>query len=280
MFKPLHPGHAIHSVIFRLTGDGAIGQHEQATLDDGYQKYLKAALPSERSAQQMVVAAVGPTPPEGTVPLEPKLYADFARTGEAAWWMEVVGPVITVGCSQYGGWSSTRAKACKLLRGLGKTLGAGHPLAQIRSVELTYQNLFTWDGPGRDSDPKLVIHGDQIPKKAERSKEWNRSEGWVNDIQECRVLERFQIAAELYRHGNRINPVIQIVTSAMWGYGENPKRLDLETAFGTLDSNFQSTCDGRAIFEDLHERSHGIIRPLVTNEIADLIGLPQPRAPK
>ena len=234
MFKPLHQDHAIHSVTFRLTGDGAIGQHEQATLDDGYQKYLKAALPSERSAQQMVVAAVGPTPPEGPAPLEPKLYADFARTGQAVWWMEIVGPTITVGCSQYGGWSSMRTKACELLRRLGKTLGSGHPLAQIRSVELTYQNLFISDEPSRDSDPKSAIHEDQIPKKAERSKEWNHSEGWVNDVQECRILERFQIAAELHKHGNRINPVIQIVTSAMWGYGENSKRLDLETAFGTL----------------------------------------------
>ena len=89
MFKPLHQDHAIESVILRLTGSGEMTEHERSILDEGYEKYWKAVLPTVNQAPVMEIA-MGPMPlVEGRVkPLAPTHYVEFMRTGKAAWWME------------------------------------------------------------------------------------------------------------------------------------------------------------------------------------------------
>lgn len=86
-------------------------EHERARLEEGYEKYWKAALPTVQQAQIMEIA-VGPTPlVDGRPkPLAPTQYIEFMRTGKAAWWMEVAGPNITIGCAQYGGWTALAKK--------------------------------------------------------------------------------------------------------------------------------------------------------------------------
>ena len=277
MFKPLHPDHAIESVILRLTGSGQLTEPERAILDGGYEKYWKAVLPSVNQAQVMEIA-MGPTPlVEGRVkPLAPTQYVEFMRTGEAAWWMEIAGPTITIGCAQYGGWKGVSRKACELFACLGKTLGSTHPLAQIRSAELTYQDLLVWHGNDDAYDPKLAIREGRIPTRAAKSKEWHLGEGWVEDPKGERVLERFQIGAELRQDGSRIHPVIQVTTTAIWGFGGTSPRLKLDRAFGNIQSVDGKDNDGRAVYDGLHGRTLALFGSLITEEIAGRIGLRQP----
>ena len=121
MFKPLHQDHAIESVTFRLTGSGEMAEHERTILDGGHEKYWKPVLPSVNQAQVLEIA-LGPTPLVDGRPkrLAPTQYVEFTRTGQAAWWMEIAGTMITVGCTQYGGWQSASEKAYGLFDGLGK----------------------------------------------------------------------------------------------------------------------------------------------------------------
>ena len=276
MFKPLHPDHAIESVILRLTGSGQMAEQERAILDGGHKKYWKAALPSVNRTQVMEVA-LGPTPAVDArqKPLAPTRYVEFMRTGKPAWWMEISGATITVGCAQYEGWKSVSQKAYGLFDGLGKTLGSAHPLAQIRSAELTYQDLFIWHGPSDAYDPKLAIREERIPKQAENSKEWHLGEGWVKGAQEERILERFQIGAELRRRGDQTRPIIQIVTTATWGFGATNATLRLDRAFGNIHSVDRGASDGRAVYNKLHTRTHALFGTLVTEEVAERIGLRQ-----
>ena len=115
MFVPLHRDHAIETVILRLTGSGEMAEHERPNLDGGYEKYWKVILPVVKQAQMMEIA-MGPLPiVEGAPkPLAPTQYIEFMRTGKAAWWMEIAGPTVTVGCAQYSGWKSARRKAYEL----------------------------------------------------------------------------------------------------------------------------------------------------------------------
>ena len=277
MFKPVHQDHAIESVILRLTGGGEMMEHERANLDEGYEKYWKAVLPTVSQGQVMEIA-MGPTPlVDGRPkPLAPTHYVEFMRTGKAAWWMEIAGPTITIGCAQYGGWKSVSSKACELFASLGKTLGNTHPLAQIRSAELTCQDLLVWHGADETYDPKLAIRESRIPERARNSKEWHIGEGWIEDPEGERILERFQIGAELRREGSRIRPIIQVVTTAIWGFGEISARLKLDRAFGNIQSVDGKNNDGRAVYEGLHRRTNALFGNLITEEMAGRIGLGQP----
>ena len=277
MFEPLHRDHAIESVILQLTGSGEMMEHERANLDEGYEKYWKATLPAV-SRTQVVEIAMGPTPLVDGRPklLAPTRYAEVMRTGKAAWWMEIAGPTITVGCAQYGGWQSVSGKACELFAGVGKTLGNAHPLAQIRSAELTYRDLFVWRGADDAYDPKLAVREMRIPVKARNSKEWHTGEGWVEDSDEGRILERFQIGAELRAEGNRASPIVEVVTTAIWGVGATGARLRLDRAFGNIHPVGGSDGNGRSVYDRLHERTHTLFGSLITEEIAGRIGLNQP----
>ena len=277
MFKPLHPDHAIESVILRLTGSGELTEPERAILDGGYEKYWKPVLPSVNQAPVMEIA-MGPTPlvEDRVKPLAPTQYVEFMRTGQAAWWMEIVGPTITIGCAQYGGWKSVSRKACELFASLGKTLGSTHALAQIRSAELTYQDLLVWHGDDDAYDPKLAIREERIPAKARRSKVWHLGEGWVEDPEGERILERFQIGAELRGEGSRVHPVIQVTTTAIWGFGGTSARLKLDRAFGNIQSVDGKDSDGRAVYDGLHGRTHTLFGSLIAEEIASRLGLSQP----
>lgn len=274
MFRPLHQDHAIESVNFRLTGSGEMGEHERTVLDGGHEKYWKPVLPSVNRAQVLEIA-MGPTPlVDGRPkPLAPTQYVEFMRTGQAAWWMEIAGTTITVGCAQYGGWKSVSQKAYGLFDGLGKTLGNAHPLAQIRSAELTYQDLFIWDGASDAYDPRLAIKKERIPEEARHSKEWHLGQGWVLDPEGERTLERFQVGAELRREGEQMRPIIQVVTTAIWGFGATSATLRLDRAFGNIHSVDRKEDDGRDVYDQLHRRTHALFGTLITEEIAERIGL-------
>ena len=273
MFQPLHEDHSVESVIFRLTGSGEMTEHERGHLDAGYQKYWKTVLPRVTQAQVMEIA-MGPTPlVDGRPkPLAPTQYVEFMRTGKAAWWMDIAGATITVGCAQYGGWTSASKKAYELFSSVGKTLGNTHPLAQIRSMELTYQDIFIWKGTDDAYDPELAIRKDRIPAKTRKSKEWHTGEGWVDDPAGERVLERFQVGAELRGEGDA---VIQVVTTAIWGFGATSTRLNLDRAFGSIHAVGDKR-DGRAICESLHGRTHALFGSPITEGVAARIGLNQP----
>lgn len=278
MFMPLHQDHAIESVIFRLTGSGEMTEHERPILNEGYEKFWKAVLPKVNQAQVMEIA-MAPTllGEEAPKPLAPTQYVEFMRTGKAAWWMEIAGPTITVGCAQYGGWNSASNKAYELFASLGKTLGSLHPLAEIRSVELTYQDLLVWNAATKDYDPKIAIREGRIPAKARESKEWHLGEGWVEDPAGERILERFQIGAELRGGQSQRRPIVQVVTTAIWGFGATSARLKLSRAFGNIQSVDGKDNDGRAIYDGLHQRTHTLFGSLITDDVAGRIGLSDPR---
>lgn len=281
MFQPLHRDHAIETVILRLTGSGQMTEHERASLDAGYEKYWKAVLPTVRQGHVMEIA-VGPTPlvDDRPKPLAPTQYIEFKRTGQAAWWMEISGRTITIGCAQYGGWKSVSNKAYELFASVGKVIGQYHPIAQICSAELTYQDRFVWHGSESNYDPTLAIREEGIPAKAGTSKMWHKGEGWIEDPDEERILERFRIGAELHTEGQKACPIVKVETTAIWGFGETTARLRLDRAFGKIHSVDENEKNGRDVYDELHQRLHALFRNLITEEIATRIGMNQPEGKK
>lgn len=274
MFKPLHHDHSIESVIFRLHGKGGMMEHERLNLQNGYEAYWKSVLP--RSSQAHVMEfAIGPTPLVDGLPkpLAPTTYTECLRNGNAAWWMEIAGPVITIGCTQYSDWERVSSKVFELFNALAKTLSSDHPLAMICSAELTYVNILRWDGTEQEYNPRLAIQESRVPRKALNLKEWHLSEGWLDDPERERILERFQISAELQRDGSRVDSIIRVETTAIWGFGETETRLKLNRAFDKIQEVGGEFTDGRAKYNELHRRVKSLFGTLITKDLADRIEL-------
>ena len=259
-----------------------MAEHERPHLDKGYEKYWKAVLPSASKGELIAEITPGPTvildgqPDNRPKSLAPTQYTEFMRNGKAAWWMVIAGPTITIGCTQYGGWKSTRRKAYELFSNVGRTLGSAHPLGQIQNAELTYQDLLIWEGNTDDYDPRLAIQEEWIPKQVGTAKEWHTGQGWVEDTERARILERFRIGAEVRKRGSQPLSVIQVVTTAIWGFGGATRPLRLERAFGHIQSADGSDDDGRQVYDELHDRVHALFGGLITEGIARRIGLTQP----
>ena len=274
MFKPLHHDHAIESVIFRLSGKGGMMEHERLILEQAYETHWKSALPRASQGHVMEVA-MGPTPlVEGLPkPLAPTTYTECLRDGTAAWWMEIAGPMITIGCTQYTGWERVSGKAFELFSAMAKTLNSNHPLAMICSAELTYVNILRWEGTEQKYDPRLAIQESRVPRKALNLKEWHFSEGWLDDPERERILERFQIAAALQSDGSRVDPIIRVETTAIWGFGQSETRLKLNRAFDKIQEVDGEFTDGRAKYNELHGRVKLLFGTLISEELAGQIKL-------
>ena len=164
-------------------------------------------------------------------------------------------------------------KAFELFRALAKTLTSDHPLAMICSAELTYVDKLRWDGAEREYNPCLAIQESRIPRKALNLKEWHLSEGWLGDPDRERILERFQISAELQRDGSRVDPIIRVETTAIWGFGQSETRLKLNRAFDKIQEVDGEFTDGRAKYNELHGRVKLLFGTLISEELAGQIEL-------
>ena len=89
-------------------------------------------------------------------------------------------------------------------------------------------------------------------------------------------VERFQIGAESRGEGDQMRPIIQIVTTATWGFGATSAALRLDRAFGNIHSVDRKESDGTDVYDQLHRRTHALFGTLITEEIAERIGLVQP----
>ena len=282
MFEPLHAGHSVRSVIIRATGSGNMMETERAHLQQEYAKRWKSVLPAEQVAQQIQVT-VGVTAriagSDDPLPLAPTLYVDYTPSGAAAWWMEIGTGIVTIGTNQYTRWSDVWHKAIGLLKHVGDMMGAGHPMGQIRSLELTYEDMFVLRNNYTNASrlPDQVIKEQWIPDKAKDSKEWHTGQGWVEDPTDKRILERFQISGVIVEESGTSRPAITIQTTAIQGFGDRRPILKLTDSFRHLYDVNDGSPTGPGIGDELHQRTKGLLKHLLVPEMAQRIGLTQPK---
>ena len=280
MFEPLHAGHSVRSVIIRATGSGNMMETERAHLQQEYAKRWKSVLPAEQVAQQIQVT-VGVTAriagSDDPLPLAPTLYVDYTPSGAAAWWMEIGTGIVTIGTNQYTRWSDIWHKAIGLLKHVGDMMGAGHPMGQIRSLELTYEDMFVLRNNDTNAGclPDQVIKEQWIPDKAKDSKEWHIGQGWVEDPTDKRILERFQISGVIVEESGASLPAITIQTTAIQGFGDRRPILKLTDSFRHLYDVNDGSPTGPGIGDELHQRTKDLLKHLLVPEMARRIGLTQ-----
>ena len=264
-------------------------EDERPQLEREYAKRWESILPASRIAQGIEVT-LGPTakvagaedPPQA---LAPTLYADYGRTGVAAWWMEIgPGAAVTVGTSEYARWGDFWGKASRLLQQVGDALGAGHPMGRVRSLELTYEDEFVAKvgGEGQDCAPEQVIDMAWMPKQVGAGQEWHAGQGWVTDPTGKRMLERFQVAGVVRREQDGCKrPTITIQTTAVQGFGNQCEILSLSESFKHLSAlgGDGLTGIGKSVGDALHASTGRLFKSLLCPTMAKRIGLPGDVAP-
>ena len=258
-------------------------EDERPKLEREHAKRWAPILPASRIAQRIDVT-VGPTakvagaedPPQA---LAPTLYADYARSGVAAWWMEIgPGAVVTVGTSEYTRWRDVWGKASRLLQQVGEALGAGHPMGHVRSLELTYEDEFVPKAGSGASDcaPEQIIDTAWMPKQVGASQEWHAGQGWVVDPTGKRLLERFQVAGVVRQdQDGRKRPAITIQTTAVQGFGNQCEMLSLSESFKHLSAVHGDglTGTGMSVGEALHASTSRLFKSLLCPTMAARIDL-------
>ena len=280
MFEPLHAKHSVSSVIIRATGSGGMMETERPNLQREYAKRWKSVLPAEQVAQQIQVT-VGVTAKvagsDDPQPLVPTLYAHYTPSGVAAWWMEIGAGVVTIGTSQYTRWADVWRKATGLLKHVGEMMGAEHQMGRIRSLDLTYEDLFVFrdDDAGASCTPSQVIREQWIPDKARESREWHTGQGWVDDPTGKRILERFQISGLVVQDNGASCPAIKIETTAIQGFGGHVPILNLTDSFRLLYDVNDSCPTGQDMGDELHQRTNSLLKNLLVPQMSQRIGLTQ-----
>lgn len=249
---------------------------ERHHLRQEYTKRWQAILPAEQVAQQLNVT-IGVTAhlvgADEQHPLAPTLYADYTPSGAAAWWMEIGQGVVTIGTSQYTRWDDIWRKTVGLLRHVGEVLGASHPMGHIRSLELTYEDLFVWRG-GEECAPDQVIKLQWMPERKQKAaKEWHTGQGWVDDPQGKRILERFQVSGVVVKEGEEHHPAVAIQTTAIQGFGNQHQILGLHESFRPIYEVGKGGNSGLAVGDGLHKRTSRLLKDLITPQMARQIGL-------
>lgn len=148
----------------------------------------------------------------------------------------------------------------------------------MKTAELTYENMFVWEGQGTRPEPRETIRDAYIPEAAEGGMEWHNSQGWIVDPRGKRILERFQVAGveAMSVQDPRITKMaIRVTVTVMWGLGAKKKILDLRNAFRNVHAVDGSTPDGKAMYDEMHKRAHELLRGLITEDMAGRIGLPK-----
>ena len=276
MFRPLYKELSIQSVRLCLIGAGELAETDRLTIQKGYEEQWGAALPKEHVGGTMQIT-VGPegVSAQAAKSFAPTQYVEYTRAGEPVWWMELANNHAIIGCTKYSGWEKVGRKAYALFDALGKTLRADHPFGTVMSAELTYEDVFLWEGGPNGYDPREVVREEWIPHDREAGMEWHAGQGWVRDPDGRRILERFQVGGVIGKGRTDPQPAILITTTVLEGFGTNETLTTLSRGFGHMHLVGDGPRTGRKICDELHERAKNVFRRLVTDDTARRVGLDQ-----
>ena len=203
MFKPVNKSHAIIEVHFVLVIGRPWLAEDQPLVEQGYDKYWQQVLPSRVQGQQVLVN-LGPqiqgpgmgAPPE---PMAPITYTAVSRDGSREWELGFEGSQVRVTCGKYSRWEQVWKVASNLFQMVGKSLNGRY--TEIVAAELTYQDLFVWEGEEEDYDVKrLLSHENGMIGSSVlgHGPLWHSHQGWMKDQNEWpgeNYLERVHLDA-------------------------------------------------------------------------------------
>ncbi len=281
MFKPVNKTHAIIEVHFVLDVERPWLPEDQPLIDKGYEEYWRDVLPARVQGQSYLMnfgpRIQGPgmgAPPNPMVPL---FYNAVSRDGSSEWELAFEGNQIRITCGKYSRWDQVWKVAGNLFQMAGKSLNERD--TGIVTAELTYLDLFVWEGEEKDYDVKgLLTHEQGVigSSVAEHGPLWHSQQGWIRDQKdwpEENYLERIHLNANKGMIGQEEKLGVLITTTTRLGHGGRKKLFSLQRGFNPLQSVKEKPDDGKSRFEWLHTQAKTVFSRVLTSDAQDSIGL-------
>ena len=281
MFIPVSKSHAIVEVHFVLDIDRPWLAEDQPLIEEGYKNYWQQVLPGRVQGQQILVN-LGPqieganmgTPPK---PMSPMIYNAVSRDGSREWELGFQGNQVRVTCGKYSRWEQVWKVASSLFHMVGKNFNRRN--IGILAAELTYQDLFIWEGKEEDYDVReLLTHENGVigVSVLEHGPLWHSHQGWMKDQKEWPeegYLERIHLDASKVMMRQEEKFGIFITTTTRLGHGGAKQLFSLQKGFQPLQVVKERPDDGASRFEWLHTQAKDVFSRILTNEAQKSINL-------
>ncbi|WP_313602471.1 TIGR04255 family protein [Rhizobium sp.] len=254
MFRPLNEDHAVESVKFALLFTRPLAPKTVAKVESRHELW-RDALPA-KSRLDVDVDVNGRTLKAPAV-----MFGFLKPDANPVWSMQVGANQIEVECFLYSRWQRVWETAREHFVGVLDIVAAAQEALQVRAMHLTVKDVFlSQDGPISAGD--MLKPSNKVPPHALTAKgPWNSYFSWLNEENEdirtlhaCDIDSSFdgeQSSVEV-THMQTRNTGIDIPIGEICG-----------TGFSRLD----------AIMEAMHQSNKGFISELITNEMAERIGL-------
>lgn len=282
MFRPIHENNAIQTVRFAVETTDLWLERDQEVIQAGAREW-KAILPMENVVPPMVTVQTGPTvigpgqQPASLRPMNIVVYGRSMPNGTVEWELIFQGNAIQIITQSYSRWKHTWRVAERLLEAVGRALKDRS--TEIKTVELTYQDVFVWDGRNEEYNLEELITTDDglIGREINtKGKLWHWQMGWIMDKADdspAQWLERIHLAGV---HGSTPEGpryMVTIETTTRAGHGSEQPLFTLQRGFRKIHAAEDEGPAGSIAFEWMHQQCKAMIGRILKQEIQDRIGL-------
>ena len=280
MFRPVDGKHAILEVHFILETERPWLPEDKALIEKGYALWGEI-LPRKLEARQFVVQFGPKLQGEGienpAAPMSPLTYGAVERDGSREWELAFDNRVLRITCGKYSRWEQVWRVAGNLFRMVGRTLNDRE--TWIRAMELTYRDLFVWEGDRSEYDVGKLLtdeHGTIGRRTLVHGPSWHCHHGWMRTQTEWEgeaYLERIHLDGNERSIRQERKPGVMITTTSRLGHGGTKRLFPLQSGFNELQVVGERRKGARGRFEWLHERNREIISRVLKEEMQRTIGL-------
>lgn len=238
-------------------------------------------LPGKQEGQGLVIQigpqAQGQEVDDSKAPMTPLAYRAVERDGSREWELAFHGHHLRVTCGTYSRWRQVWGIARGLFEKVGKVLNDRE--TEVRAVELTYQDLFIWEGDESRYDVGKLLtndHGIIGGWLLKHGPLWHCHRGWIQEQNEWKdeaYLERIHLNGKRRLLRQEERPAVEMITTTRLGHGGTKSLFMLQHGFTELQEAGKKKEEGCMRFEWLHDKSIEMIGKVLTKEVQAEIGL-------
>lgn len=281
MFRPIHENNAIQTVHFAVETTDLWLERDQEVIQAGAKEW-KAVLPMENVVTPMLTVqtgttVTGPGQPASLRPMNIVAYGRSMPNGTVEWELVFQGNAIQITTRSYSRWEHTWGVAERLLEAVGRALKDRS--TEIKTAELTYQDVFVWDGRSEKYNLEELVTTDEglVGREIkEKGKLWHWQMGWIMDQTNdspAQWLERIHLAGVRGPTPKGPRHMVTIETTTRAGHGSEQPLFTLQKGFRKIRAVENEGPAGSIVFEWMHRRCKDMIGRILKQEIQDRIGL-------
>lgn len=261
-FAPKTGGHSIAEVVFGLTFSEPFTADkidELAESKDSWREFLPRVGRSSGFEFTIDVQA-GISAPMVT-PAPGAIFDRLNPDGTISWRLNVQQNSIYVNCLDYTSWTEIRPRAMELLKTASLLLATD---TGVSTIVLQYVDIWEWASERNGYDLRSLLRPEKVvPGVFDKGPNWHQHFGWFRPSDAMgggRILERFHLDAV---DDPSTKPSVKLDGFLSFEPENKP----------VMGGAFWQSPQVDALFDGLHDLNKDIVRGLLTEDMANRIGL-------